>query len=305
MSHLALQRLVVRLRFDPAFASRVFPATGAARAGGPPARQVLEAEGLAEDEVRWLTATDPRAFRVDPLVRPRTLAVLIEEFPASCALAARSAPRDDGGVRSLDAFFSTPAFHDAIRRGDSLALAFGAWIESRLRAAAPIARLETALAAVRRAVESGTAASSVARAEALSVTAPGPGIATDPAPIRLVLGRHAGLVSIPPGTPAVRQSIVASLRPDPTTAIAAGLTSLPSLDAAGEAEVDHLVVAGDGGAIVVEELPPSLAALLRFASLPRSFEALTEEAGRLGAEEDEAPEIVGGLLRDRLLTDAE
>jgi len=106
MSSLALQRVVVRMLFDPPF-------THAALGGA-------KLSELTDEEHDWIRAADARAFRIDPYRRGRALAALIEEFPVVSALAVRAA----GGVPRLDAFFSSEIFHAGIQAGASLALLY-------------------------------------------------------------------------------------------------------------------------------------------------------------------------------------
>lgn len=119
-----LQRLVVRMLYDPGLVAAVY-------AGAPVA-------GLDERDRPLLTAVDRRAWGTDPYRRSRSLSALIEEYPASAALV---------GVERLDAFFSSEPFHACIQDRGSLALAFGDWLSPL---AGPMATLERAIASVRR-----------------------------------------------------------------------------------------------------------------------------------------------------------
>lgn len=120
----ALQRVIVRMLYDPAFVEKIY--TGAPLPELDPRSRAL------------LLAVDRRAWGTDPLRRSRTLTALLEEFPVSAALV---------GVGRLDPFFSSPIFHRAIQARQRLALAFGAWL---LPLAGPVSALETAVAAARR-----------------------------------------------------------------------------------------------------------------------------------------------------------
>jgi hypothetical protein len=122
-----LQRVVVRMLYDPALVEAIY---GAVRVEG------LDAEARA-----LLTRVDRRAWGTDPYRRARTLQALLEEYPASAA---------EVGVAGLDAFFGDRAFHAAIQARGSVAVAFGAWIAPR---AGPVALLERALVQVRRGAE--------------------------------------------------------------------------------------------------------------------------------------------------------
>ena len=150
MSHRTLERVFVRMLFDPAFVDAVYSDAASALAG-------LD---LAPDEVANIVGTDRRAWGHDPLRRLRTLRTLDDEFKASSTMilaATRS-------VGSLDEFFSSRQFHDAVQHRGSLAGAFGEFLE-RVRVARAgdvplledVLRLEAMLAGCRRAVTSGPA----------------------------------------------------------------------------------------------------------------------------------------------------
>jgi hypothetical protein len=124
MNPRALQRVVVRMLYDPALLEAVY-------SGAPVAD--LDAEGRAH-----LTRVDRRAWGTDPYRRTRTLQALIEELPVSAAVA---------GIDTLDAFFSSPDFHRAVQQRRTLVLAFAQWLEPRV---GDIARLEGAIARARQ-----------------------------------------------------------------------------------------------------------------------------------------------------------
>ncbi len=181
---MALQRVVVRLLHDPAFAHAVF--SGA---------NVPE---LTEHERALLLDTDPRAFRTDPYRRSRVLQSLIEEHPCAVALAS------DGGrdLSRIDAFLSSPSFHTTIQSRQSLALAFGTWLTPQ---APGVADLETAIARARRwrrprgpglALATGAQpvalpAGALARWQALTVR-------LGPAPLHRLVEEHLDCEDLPP-----------------------------------------------------------------------------------------------------------
>ena len=150
MSHRTLERVFVRMLFDPAFVEAVYADAGEALAG-------LD---LEPDEVANVVGTDRRAWGHDPLRRLRTLRTLVDEFKASSTMIL-AATRSIG---SLDAFFSSRQFHDAVQYRGSLAGAFGDFLEGiRIERAGDVPllgdvlRLESMLARCRRAVTSGPA----------------------------------------------------------------------------------------------------------------------------------------------------
>ena len=140
MSHLALQRVAVRMFYDPAFQAAVYHDATAALAG-------VE---LSAVEREWIAKPDPRAWRTDTNRRTRSLVAMLEEYPASVAAS-------KGGVDALDVFFSSKAFHTCVQDGGSLADAFGWWLERRGGLAGEIAKLERAGAYLRRVRSPGTA----------------------------------------------------------------------------------------------------------------------------------------------------
>ena len=119
----ALQRVMVRMLYDPGLVSRVYD--------GAPLPELSDAErGM-------LVAVDRRAWGTDPMRRMRTLTALLAEFPASAALAGPG----------LDGFFGSTEFHQSIQERTHLALAFGAWLEARV---GPVGTLERGAAEARR-----------------------------------------------------------------------------------------------------------------------------------------------------------
>jgi uncharacterized protein (UPF0276 family) len=103
----------------------------------------LASEGsLTAEELGWLRAVDPRAWRTDPYRCGRLLAALVDEFPR--AVAAHG--------QDMLPFFASDVFDAALRDGGSLAVAFGTWLQGvGSPEVAGHARVETAVAACRRA----------------------------------------------------------------------------------------------------------------------------------------------------------
>lgn len=120
----ALQRVAVRMLYDPTLVARVY-------AGHTPAP-------LTDAQADMLRAQPRGAWGTDPYRPSRTLQALIEEYPASASLT---------GARPLHRFFQGETFHGAIMDRRVLALAFGDWIAEQ---AGPVARFEQAIAALRR-----------------------------------------------------------------------------------------------------------------------------------------------------------
>lgn len=222
--------------------------------------------GLTEAELGWLRAVDPRRWRSDPLRRYRLLQSVIEEFPAACAVVVRRA-----GVPTLDLFMSSQAFHQAIEAGEVLALAFGRWLCTGLGPeVAALASLEEAVARSRRAMQ---------RAQP---------------PGHLALAQ--GYVPVAPlaGTLAAWQDIVQRLDLHGRGRLAAVSDEkwripLPDLGA----HTEGLLV--EPGPRIGEAGGPVVAFLL---GLPRPPDAALASLIELGAEPQEAIELIDEFLRD-------
>ena len=150
MSHRTLERVYVRMLFDPAFVAAVYEDADAALSG-------LD---LEPDERAHLVGVDRRAWGHDPLRRYRALRTLAEEFKASTTLAL-AATRSLG---SLDGYFSSPEFHRAVQQRGSLALSFADFLERLVversvaePQLADVIRLERMLAGCRRQLDAAPA----------------------------------------------------------------------------------------------------------------------------------------------------
>lgn len=143
MSYHALQRVVVRMLFDPAFVDQCY---------NDPANALIDLD-LTEMERVQLLATDRRAWGYDPLRRQRTLRTLVEEFKVSTTLALAETRK----LAFLDSFFSSKHFHNAVQTRASMGLAFAKFLSEacqsgQLKTAQlpDIVRVESALARCRR-----------------------------------------------------------------------------------------------------------------------------------------------------------
>ncbi len=250
MSPQALQKMVVRMLFDPTLVDQVY--------------DNAPVEGLDELGRAMLTQPDRRAWGTDPYRRPRALTALLEEFPASAAQA---------GVSRLDAFFSSPDFHQLCDTRGSMALSFGTWVESL---AGPVARLERALAQVRR-----------------PAVSPAPGIGL---PSTVVI------VQLPAGAIDQYQALRAQLGAHPVQCLVQGNARPVALPPSAETQ-SLLVQASEDGNISLTPANPSLAALLQAAKTATSREKLEQKAVALGASAQEAQEIIDDLLSEGLLVD--
>ena len=110
MPHTALNRVIVRMLFDPIFVETLYLDP----------YPTLSALKIPEDLILELVKTDKRAWGVDTERRKRTLHALIGEFKCTTALALS----ESQSIGLLDAFFSHPLFHDSIQNRGSLTEAF-------------------------------------------------------------------------------------------------------------------------------------------------------------------------------------
>ncbi|MDB4969049.1 MAG: hypothetical protein JWN44_4738 [Myxococcales bacterium] len=124
--HLVAQQAIVRMLFDPDFAADVRRDAAAAL---PELPATLRAQ---------LAAVDARALKLDRLLGRRVLRTLFDEFKASTTLYLARSKK----LSSLDEFYRSSIFHDAIRHAHPLASAYAEFID-----ALPI---ECALAEARR-----------------------------------------------------------------------------------------------------------------------------------------------------------
>jgi hypothetical protein len=243
MSHVALRRAAICLLYDPALAAAV--ATDPERA--------LAALELTVEERHLLAAVPPAAWSADPDRGTRLIAALADEFPASLALA----PDRAGG------FVSSAAFRRVVRERGSMAAAFGEHLAADPRAG-DVARLEGAVAAVRRAPRRAGASP----------------------PGHLRLAPHARVLAVRGGTTgrleALRRGTPAS--------------------AAGDAPETILVVRdGRSGEVTMEELSDALAAVLTRALDGAPIPLLTATLAGFGASPDEAAATLATLRADGVL----
>jgi hypothetical protein len=274
-----LQRVVVRMLFDPAFCDLVYADPAAA----------LHGVDLTCEERQWLVTPDRRAYGVDVHRRSRALAGLLEEYPVAGALAVRCAQ----GVQRLYGFFAADIFHDCIQQRGSLADVFGIYVGVDTFAEQPdiayLAAVERHIARVRRAP--------------LQSEDP-TGILTPDTP--LCLAPWVALLSAPAPTLARYSQLLQHLGQYGHTLLEAVLDTayhLPPAPPFPQQEVAYILVVGgasaDGPAL--EQTSDALGALLAAAQEAIPCRQLCAVAVRLGAEPHEARDIIQGLLADRLL----
>ncbi len=346
MSHHVLQRVVVRLLFDPEFVDRVY---------ADPDR-ALEGLDLSPAERRLAVAPDRRAYATDATRRSRALTELVREFPAASAVALHGGGGGRGGGRGghigghsgghagvgieiLERFFASPIFHAVIQDRGSIAAGYAAYLEHgaasgalRDPRAGALARLEGAVAQVRRAPRNETV--SAAAPEASEPDAPEAPNAPESSAVlthRLVLTPKAALVTVPAGTFDLLAEITGAIAGDGRDPVAQVLEPNVAL---------RRVLASRGGAgrfraprrrqrspaarranissskpppptepeadAHVSPVTPELAGLLRAAAPPGAeLQTLMATAQALGAEAGEEEALILDLARQGLLVPAE
>lgn len=134
MSAAGVQRVVVRMLFDPVFRDAVYADPAAA----------LAATDLTAAERGWVVRPDRRAYATDATRQARALLALAEELPAATAWA-RAAGREPAG------FFASPAWHACVEARGVMTLAYADWLADGADAAlATLVAFEAAVARGRR-----------------------------------------------------------------------------------------------------------------------------------------------------------
>ncbi len=279
MSHQHLQRVLVRMLYDPTFAARVFsdPET------------TLRDESLTEQERRWLVTVDPRAYAVDPLRRTRTLAVLLEEFPVSVHYLVQQTAEPT----LVEDFFASAAFHTCIQDRGSLAAAFGEYLCSDALqqrypdlGIMPLVHIEDAIARLRRqcAIPAAVPVATPVAEQALLTLAPTVMLLT--APVGMLTYYHTTFETL-------------SRDADGLVAAAFKPSAVPRPQVTTEQEWLLLEWHEATESASIELLPDALGQLL--ASVPAQRATLVATAHTLGAEAHEAEDIIDGLITDGVL----
>jgi hypothetical protein len=274
-----LQRVVVRMLFDPTFCDRVY---------ADPLAALPDIE-LTAEECQWLVTPDRRAYGVDVHRRSRALTGLLEEYPVAGALALRCAQ----GLQRLYDFFAADIFHQCIQQRGSLADAFGVYLSADTFVAQPeIAHLV--------AVERGIAR--VRRAPPLPDVRHNP--LTEDTP--LCLAPWVALLSLPAGTLSRYSQLRHHLVQYGAPLLAAVLDTayqLPVAPLPSQEETAFILVVGVPGeeGPALEQTSGELGTLLAAAQQTIMCRDLCAVAVRLGAEAHEAFDIIQGFWTDRLL----
>lgn len=283
MSAIALQRMVVRMMYDPAFRKQVYANPERALRGVP----------LTPQERQWLVTPAPGAYGADAYRSDRALTGLLEEFPVASALAVRL-PR---GIQRLRQFFSTSNFHQCVQARGSMAAAFGTYLGSeafRSRRTPPeishIARVEMGIAQVRRSSPPLSSATESVTAETWLGLAP-----------------WIAVLTVHPDTLDRYSTLLAFLRQHGGSLVEAVLDTQrrlpPGSTFRGKATAFVLVshIPGSDGPSL-ESLSDDLGNLLAAAKTPRLVGELCALAEDMGCEPEEAQEVIAGLVDDRILS---
>ena len=279
MSTQALQRVVVRMLFDPAFCAQVY--------ANPVA--TLQAVDLTAEERQWLVTPPQQAYGADAHRRSRALTGLLEEYPVAGALAVRSVK----GVERLYRFFASVYFHQCVQERGSMAEAFGHYLQSDRFADIPemagMAAIELGVVQVRRASDLPAPADSSC----------GPETRVRVAPWVKLLQVHT--------TALPRYSVLFEyLRNSKTSLLEAILDTsrrLPGRPTAKHAADEWLLIVGIPGTDdpSLEAASHELGTLLSAAQQDIVCRELCDLAVRLGADPAETADLIAGFLAERLL----
>ena len=279
MSTQALQRVIVRMLFDPAFCAQVYANASA----------VLQGIDLTAEERHWLVMPPLPAYGADTHRRSRALTGLLEEYPVAGSLAVRSAK----GVERLYHFFASTYFHRCVQERGSMAEAFGHYLQSErfadVREIARMAAIELGVVQVRRAPDLPPSRSAPRASD-----------------FRVRLAPWVRLLQVHATALARYSKLFGHLRQYKASLLEAILDTswrLPAGPNAPGAAQEWLMIVGipgeDGPSL--EAASHELGTLLAAAQQDVACSELCDLAVRLGAETTEAADVVAGFLADRLL----
>jgi hypothetical protein len=290
MSHHTLQKLVVRMLWDEAFVAAVHAAPD----------QALKGLELTDTERAQLLAVDHRAWRHDALRRKRTLRTLAEEFKVSTTIILA----ETRSLASLEQFFSSAFFHQAVQQRGSLALSFseflldgcrnGAWHAPQIT---DIVRLEAAVAACRRTLAREGAY------EPAELPATIPQTISDRAHIRLAPGY--GVASFQANVIEAIQTVeqyLFELSLMPAMALCDDAPRLPQLPAVEPKRKLYLLFSPGATGITLTHIDKPTWAVLGEAKRPTEIRSLLSRAAMTGVKAPQAQEILaewlecGGLM---------
>lgn len=285
--HVALQRIVVRMLFDPGLVESLY------RDPAP----ILTPLGISERLQAQLIANDRRLWQADRLRRRRALNVLMEEFKVSTALALDESRR----LGTLTDYFSSPEFHAAVQGRGYMALAFAAYLRRLIRDGVLIRAAARSVLAL----EEGMAWSRRARREAARGRDPG---------VAATAGRAAGRCWLT--TPGVRSLTVMDeifelagrveerlfeLSLVPALALSDDPQRLTGLPEAGGATRALLLEPGEGADVEVTTIEADYGALIAAAEGGLDDAGLAAAVAPLGVDRARAREMAKALRKAGVL----
>jgi hypothetical protein len=223
---------------------------------------------LGERERELLRGVDPRALATDELRRARAVHAIVDEYPVTAALL---------GLDVVDRYFSSAAFRSCVFERASMALCFGRGYLDGHRRAQGVSAIETAMATARRGERTCTAGlGELVRAPGVEVVVTAAGMLAFYERVRQRLG------------PQPLETLAKRRKPWPETPPKRGREYL-------------LIEAKSDAGLALGTASRGLVELLRAAAVARPREELAGVAVTLGAEADEADELLDDLVRDGLL----
>lgn len=278
MSHQILHRVTARMLWDERFARQVQEAPDQALAG-------LD---LDDEERAALASLDPRALRTDPLRRRRTLQALCAELPVSVALTLSEL----GRVATLDAYFRSEPFHQAMMTRGSMFFGFTAYLRSlhlRCPQLPDVLLVEESLGRCRREVER-----------------PCPRVTAAPLPAAVWVARAPGVATLTvDGDTLVWMNTVQQtlfeLSLIPAMALASDGPRVPPLSLPGQTEPRRLVVSPASGGSGLMELGRVVHELLGQLDSPIPAADAVVRACRLGLSTAKAEALLADLLEEGLI----
>lgn len=293
-----MQRVVVRMLFDPGFARAVYEDSDRALDGLPLGRAL----------VTQLLSNDRRLWNADEMRRSRALKVLLDEFRVSTTLVLWERRR----IAFLDGFFGSPEFHDAVTWRGYMALAFCAFLERHLEEGALTSdALRAALA-----LEAGMARSRRELRDARRGRDPYLRRQLGAAPgEKLVVAPGVRALEVPGGTLELIQHIekyLFELALVPALALCEDAPSpepLPALD--GSRPETYLLEPQKGGKVDLNGIPPTFARIVAGSARPISLAELAADLERAGVRDEDLADYLeqlveaGVLRRVRVASDGE
>lgn len=281
LSPAQLQRVAVRMRFDPALVASIYER----------GEDVWPGSRLDARAVKLLTGPDRALWSSDRYLRSRKVTSWIPHFPTACAWSLALSPQ-----WTLEGFFSAIDFHAAVMERRGLTLAFGRWLATS--ADEPVVR---ALALIETAVHVGRVG--------LAAPQPAHGDQADAGPgarriTRWVLHPGVQVCEAPSGSSTLMGWTRQQLEACPEgllTAVVEGRwrrTSAPTLDADGAQEQLLLTLDADGAA-GLGKINDAMFQLLR--AVEGGLQDLAPLAARLDVSTEDLLEVLHGLHNDGLV----